>query len=189
MANTLTLQHLLYKEFISHMDVAESTAQVLLPDGYSYYSKKQTGKEYRLHCRRAIEGSRHEEEVYLDENEFVDPQNPSFFHCGFIRHSPCGRWICFGIDGTGQELYTGRFINMQEKPYSVSSDKIESMHIDVEFSRCGNYIYYVEIGEGERAYEIYRKKVNAANDAPQYVQFDSSTWLTSQMKSDQAGVS
>ena len=168
MANTLTLQHLLYKEFLSHVDVSDTTAQVTLPDGFSYYSRKEPGQEYKLHCRRAMHG-RHEEHVYLNENEFVDVTNPNFFHCGFIRHSPCGRWICFGIDTSGQEHYVGHFINLQESPCVVLKDKIEAMHIDVEFSRCGHYVYYIEIGEQERAYKVFRKRINAPDEPPLYI--------------------
>ena len=164
MANTLTLQHLLYKEFLSHIDASESTAQVTLPDGYAYYSRKESGAEYRLHCRRPIEGPP-EEQVYLNENDLVDPANPNFFHCGFIRHSPCGRYVCFGIDTSGNERFVGRFIQLQ-KGFAILPDTIHDMHIDVEFSRCGSYVYYLEIGEAERAYKVFRKKIDSS-DPPQ----------------------
>jgi hypothetical protein len=50
LSNTKTLQKVLYKEFVSRLNEDEESARVTLNDGYTYYTKKIAGAEYRLHC-------------------------------------------------------------------------------------------------------------------------------------------
>lgn len=58
MSHTKTLQKVLYKEFVSRLDENEESARVVLSDGWSYFTRKIPGQEYRLHCTVCFDLSR-----------------------------------------------------------------------------------------------------------------------------------
>ncbi|KAI9145210.1 prolyl oligopeptidase family-domain-containing protein [Paraphysoderma sedebokerense] len=179
LAPTAPLQKLLYKEFISRIDENEQSAHVTLPDGYSYYSRKVQGEEYRQHCRINVETG--VEEVYLDENEIAalpEFAEATFFRVGFLRHSPCGRFIAFGIDDSGNERYKVFFKDLRKME---CFDRLESVWEDFEFSNDGNYVYYLLLDDYERAYKIMRHKVGSGDqtsDVELYEEVDEMFYLT-----------
>lgn len=154
LAHTKTLQKVLYKEFVSRLDENEESARVFLPDGYSYYTRKTAGAEYRLHCRTDKNGI---EEVYLDENELAAELNQNFFHLGFMRHTPDCRLVAFGVDTTGSERHTASFKNLETG--EILADKVPDCYEDFEFSTCGGYAFYIKIDAYERAYQWCRHKM------------------------------
>src|SRR5690606_6105233 len=54
MAHTLPLQEKLYQEMVSR--IQETDSSVPTPHGrYAYYHRTEAGKQYTIHCRRALD--------------------------------------------------------------------------------------------------------------------------------------
>lgn len=157
MTHTKPLQKLLYKEFVSRLDEGEESPKVTLQDGWSYYSKKVPGEEYRIHCRAKADGV---EEVYLDENEMSNSkmfEDATFFKVGFLKHSPNFQHVAYSVDSSGNERYTTMFMDMDTK--EVLEDRIEGVYEDFEFANDGLYVYYTLLDDCERAYQLKRHKL------------------------------
>ncbi|KAG0237032.1 hypothetical protein BGX31_003747 [Mortierella sp. GBA43] len=159
LSHTEPLQKLLYNEFVSRLDANEESARVTLSDGWSYFSKSQTGLEYRLHCRSIIDAHGFEDEqVYLDENEISQSpeyKDSTYFRVGFLRHSPDCRVLAYGVDGLGNEQFTTFFKDVETG--ELMEDRLDNIYENLEFSSCGRFVYYLTlVPETERAYRLYR---------------------------------
>jgi len=167
LSHTAPLQKLLYNEFVSRLDADEESARVMLPDGWSYYSKSQVGLEYRLHCRAILNaqlGTYDSEHVYMDENEIAQSpeyKDSTFFRVGFLRHSPDCRILAYGVDGSGNEQFTTYFKDVETG--AILPDTLSNIYENLEFSSCGRFVYYLTlVPETERAYRLYRHTLGAA---------------------------
>ena len=81
--------------------------------GWWYYSRTLEGKQYTLHCRRAVRpddsgppltgdgGPLDGEEILLDGNELAAGQE--FFSLGAFDVSPDGRLLAYSTDFVGSE--------------------------------------------------------------------------------------
>ncbi|KAJ3045887.1 hypothetical protein HDV00_006153 [Rhizophlyctis rosea] len=176
LAHTKPLRRLLYKEFVARIDESEESAQVTLQDGWTYYSKRVAGEEYRLHCR--IKDG--EEDVYLDENQLVANEfaDASYFKVGFLKHSPDCALLAYGIDSVGNERYTTYFMDMNTK--RVLEDRIEGAYENLEFAADGRTVYYTILDEYERAYQLKRHQIgtDVATDPVLYHEEDEMYFLT-----------
>lgn len=157
---------------MSRLDADEESARVVLPDGWSYYSKSQVGLEHRLHCRAVLSaqhGTYDREQVYLDENEIAQSseyKDSTYFRVGFLRHSPDCRILAYGVDGSGNEQFTTFFKDLETD--SVLPDRLSNIYENLEFSSCGRYVYYLTlVPETERAYRLYRHVLGAAVEQDQ----------------------
>lgn len=96
------------------------------------------------------------EEVYLDEN--IMAAELPFFHLGFLRHTAnTSHIIAYGVDGTGVERYTVRFMDIDTK--QELPDVISDCYEDFEFSNCGRYAFYLAIDQYERAFQLKRHEL------------------------------
>ncbi|KAH6594461.1 hypothetical protein BASA50_006708 [Batrachochytrium salamandrivorans] len=158
--DTKPLQKLLYREFVSRRDEGQETPRVVLADGWAYFSKKIPGKEYNVHCRVSDQGI---EETYLDENELTNSEefrDASCFRIGFLKHSPDGRMIAYGVDSSGNERYTVYFMVVETT--QMLPDRIQDAYEDFEFSYDGSCAYYTVLDEYERAYELRRHRIGTS---------------------------
>ncbi|KAL7749415.1 hypothetical protein RI367_005286 [Sorochytrium milnesiophthora] len=174
------LRNLLYKEFISRIDENEQSAHVTLRDDWTYFSRRVAGQEYRQHCR--CRESTGEEQVYLDENEvaaMAEFSDASFFRVGFLRHSPDGQCIAFGVDDTGSERYKVYFKDLNKQ--QLLPDRITDVWEDFEFSKDGKWAFYLALDDCERAYKVMRHCVgvrDTSHDAVLYEEPDEMFFLT-----------
>ncbi|KAJ3149319.1 hypothetical protein HDU86_006954 [Geranomyces michiganensis] len=159
MEHTKPLQKLLYTEFVGRVDEGEHSPRVTLQDGWTYYTKKVPGQEYRLHCRtrNGIE------DVYLDENLLAaspEFENASYFHLGFLKHSPDCGLVAYGIDASGNERHTTYFMSMADgdRSHDVLPDRIEGVYEDLEFAK-DNSVFYTLLDDTERAYKFMRHRL------------------------------
>ncbi|KAJ3360554.1 hypothetical protein GGF32_008296 [Allomyces javanicus] len=183
---TAALRTQLVREFIDRIDENERTAEVALPDGWTYYSRKVAGHEYRQHVRyraAAAGGAGVEEEVYLDENELAampEYADGAYFRVGFLRHSPCGRFIAFGIDGAGNERFTIFFKDLHRRV--LLPDRLHDCWENFEFSHDGKWGFYLALDSTERAFQVRRHRLGdtdaAAHDQVLYQEDDDMYFLT-----------
>ena len=101
MTPTAKLQKKLYKEIRTR--ISENDMSVPEEHGpYRYYTKMKKGKQYAIHCRKALRGGR--EEVILDENELA--VGHSFFALGVLELSSDHTKLAYTVDTKGDERHT-----------------------------------------------------------------------------------
>ncbi|KAI9221383.1 prolyl oligopeptidase family-domain-containing protein [Blastocladiella britannica] len=167
--HTKRLQRTLFREFVSKVDEAESTARVSLPDGWTYYARRVPRKEYRQHVRERLDPvtGQLDSEVYLDENELATiPEFASHtcFRLGCLRHSPCGRWVALAIDTVGNERYTFLIYDLHGR--KLLPTRIKECWEDWEFSSDGDYGYYLAVDAADRAYRVMLHKIATDDNDP-----------------------
>jgi oligopeptidase B len=158
--HTKVLQRVLFKEFVSRIDENEESPKISMPDGYTYYTKRIEGYEYPVHCRSDSRGI---EAVYLNENDLKHPESDEkFMKVGFIRHSHNTPWFAYGVDISGNERYSVYLKNkdtLEQLP-----EVIENVSEGVEFSNCGQYVFYLNLDDCERAWQLKRHKLGTSVD-------------------------
>ena len=84
MAHTKALQKTLYDEIVGRIKQADSTAPVF-DNGYYYYTRFETGKQYPILVRKkgSLEAA---EEILLDENELAEGHG--YFSLGRLASQP-----------------------------------------------------------------------------------------------------
>ncbi|ETO27763.1 protease II, partial [Reticulomyxa filosa] len=108
MKHTETLQQDLYNEMLSRI-VEDDSSVPAKRDEYYYYSRTETGKAYKIHCRK--KGKDGKEEILLDENKLGEKE--SFFDIGQWEVSPNHEILAYSADTKGNEVYTLRFQNLK----------------------------------------------------------------------------
>jgi oligopeptidase B len=100
MAPTKALQQALYDEIVGRIKQADTTAPVY-DNGYYYYSRFETGKQYPILVRK--KGSMEaREEVLIDENALAEGHG--YFEMNGGTVSPDNSLIAYGVD-TGGRLF------------------------------------------------------------------------------------
>ncbi|KAL4433270.1 hypothetical protein ABPG77_003318 [Micractinium sp. CCAP 211/92] len=117
LADTEELQEQLYREMRGRIQEADQSAPVRFQK-YFYYTRTEEGKQYAVHCRRALPAGAAPpteadtmdesvpEEVLLDENE--EAKKHQFYMVGGFEESPDHSMVAWGEDTTGNEKYTLR---------------------------------------------------------------------------------
>lgn len=103
------LRKKLYEEMRGR--IMETDASVpYLKNGYYYYSRYETGKEYPIYCRKkgSLEAS---EEIILNVN--VLAAGHQYYQVGAISVSPDAQWLAYGVDTVSRRQYTIYIKNLQ----------------------------------------------------------------------------
>jgi oligopeptidase B len=139
-----------------------------------YYTRTVEGKQYRVHCRRAVrpddagpplspDGSPLDgEEVLLDGNELADGHQ--FFALGAYQVSPDGRLLAYSTDFTGGERFTLRIKDLVTG--ETAADEVPDTFYGAAWSLDGSALFYVTVDEAWRPYRVWRHAVGtpAASD-------------------------
>jgi len=132
--------------------------------GWWYYSRSIEGKQYALHCRRAVRpadagppmtadgGPLDGEAVLLDGNELAG-ESP-FFRIGAFDVSPDGRLLAYSTDLTGNERYTMRFKDLQTG--AIAPDEIPDTYYGTAWSADASALFYLTVDEAWRPYRVWR---------------------------------
>jgi oligopeptidase B len=132
--------------------------------GWWYYSRTVEGKQYAVHCRRAVldenerppmteDGSPLEgEEILLDGNELAGDQ--PYFSLGAFSVSPDGTTLAYSTDYSGDERYTMRFKDLVTG--EIAADEIPGTYYGSAWSRDGSALFYVTVNDAWRPYRIWR---------------------------------
>ncbi len=95
------LEATLYDELVARVKQDDATVPVF-ENGYWYYTRYETGREYPIHARRkgTMEAA---EEVLFDVNAMAEGKN--FFQIGSFEVSPDNRRVSFTYDDVGRRQY------------------------------------------------------------------------------------
>jgi oligopeptidase B len=90
-------------------------------NGYWYYTRFETGKEYPIYCRKksSLEAS---EEIILEVNELA--KGKSYCSAAGLTVSPDNRILCYIVDYTGRNLYKSVFKDLTTG--KILSDSFDS---------------------------------------------------------------
>lgn len=128
---------------------------------YFYYTRREKEKQYPIYARKRAgerkELSKATEEIILDENELA--VEGEYLSVADMRVSADHKCLAYLENRDGTDRYT-LFIKDLESG-KLLSDEIQNVYIydSMEWSRCGNYIFYTTVDENERPYRLWRHEL------------------------------
>jgi oligopeptidase B len=132
-----------------------------------HYSRTVEGKQYGVHCRRAVapgevippmaaDGQPLEgEEELLDGNELAVGHD--FFSLGAFRSSPDQRRLAYSTDFSGNERFTIRIKDLETG--QMLPDEIPDTFAGCAWSRDASTLFYVTVDAAWRPYRVWRHRV------------------------------
>jgi oligopeptidase B len=169
MAHTKALQKSLYEQIVGRIKQADSTAPVF-DNGYYYYSRFETGKQYPILVRKkgSLEAS---EEILLDEN--VLALGHGYFSLGASRVSPDNRLVAYGVDTGGRRFFTIRVKDLTTG--KLLDDTIADVTSNLAWANDSRTLFYTKQDPNTlRDYQVYRHRLgtSTANDRLVYEEAD-----------------
>ncbi len=159
MASTSRLQDALFAEMKGRTPETDCSAPV--KDGpFAYYGRTEEGKEYRIRCRvpRDLAPEPSVEQILLDGNLLA--KDKDYFELGAYVVSPDHRYLAYSVDFDGGEQFELRVRDLAtgvELP-----DRIQGTYYAVEWSACGQFLYYTTLDDTMRAYRLWRHRMGTA---------------------------
>jgi oligopeptidase B len=155
--------------------------------GFWYYTRTVEGKQYGIHCRRAVAIGEVDppstedgaalagEEVLLDGNELAEGRK--FFALGTFDISPDGRWLAYSTDFDGDERFTLRIKDLLTG--EVLPDEVPNTFYGSAWSADGSTLFYITVDEAWRPNRVWRhvRGTAAAEDAVVYSEPDERFWV------------
>lgn len=159
MADTAALQESLFREMVGRIRETDRTAPVLDRD-FWYYTRTEEGKEYGISCRRRNSGTgnfdeREAEEILLDGNALAEGKD--YFELGAFVVSPDHRFLAYSADFSGGEKFLLRVKNLETGDHL--QDEIPDTYYSVEWSACGQYLFYTTLDEQMRPFRLWRHRL------------------------------
>jgi oligopeptidase B len=108
LAHLRPLEQKVYQEIIGRLQQDDSSVPYLM-NGYWYYRRFETGKEYPIFARRR-DAAGAAEEILLDVNQLARHQD--FFEVGDIAISPDGQLMAWAEDTVGRRKYVLRVMDL-----------------------------------------------------------------------------
>jgi oligopeptidase B len=149
--------------------------------GWWYYTRTVEGKQYSVHCRRAVrpedpgppmtEGEPLPgEQITLDGNEVAG--DAAFFSLGAYSVSPDGRLLAYSTDFAGTERFTMRIKNLETG--EIAPDEIPDTYYGSAWSADGAALFYLTVDDAWRPYRVWRHMTGttAADDVIVYEEPD-----------------
>ena len=142
--------------------------------GWWHYSRTVEGKQYAVHCRRAVRPGEvlppmaedgkplDDEEVLLDGNELA--AGHEFFSLGTFRTSPDQSWLAYSTDFAGNERFTLRIKDLATG--ATLPDEIPDTYAGCAWSLDGSTVFYTTVDDAWRPYRVWRHRIGtpAADD-------------------------
>lgn len=150
MADTEPLQKLLFEEMKGRIKEDDQSVPYQY-DGYWFYTRYETGKEYPVICRKkgnldAVE------EILIDQNELAKGQD--FHALGGLSISTNKNLLAYSEDLLSRRIYTIKVKNLSTG--ELLSDQIENTTGSIVWANDNETLYYTQKDESLRAYKIYR---------------------------------
>jgi len=156
MSSTKALQDTIYNEIIGRIKDADESYPVLMNE-YNYYSRTETGKQYRIYLRKANkEGA--QEELLFDVNQMAEGKKAMRF-AGY-NISPDNRLAAYSYNETGS------FADYTIKVKSL--DKGEDLGVNIpmatsyQWANDNKTLYYVLVDKALRPYKVMRHKLGSS---------------------------
>ncbi len=180
MASTKDLQETIYDEILGRMK-EDDESYPSFRNGYYYYTRTETGKQYPTHCRRkgTMEAP---EEVIFDLNEMAEGQ-PAFIFRGYSV-SPDNSKAAYFFNETGS------FAEFKLHIKDLSSGEDVGFTVDgatsVAWANDNKTLFFGVIDNTLRSYQIRRQMLDAKESALVYQEDDAkfSTYVSGSKRRD-----
>ena len=138
LAPTRALQDKLFGEIVARIKQDDASPPIL-DNGYWYYTRFETGKEYPLYCRRAgtMDGA---EQVMLDVN--VMAQGKDYFNVGSWQVSSDNTLLAYTEDTVGRRQYVLRIKNLVTG--ETYADAVANVDPGIAWANDNRTLLYVE---------------------------------------------
>lgn len=137
LAHTKPLQDQIYEEIVGRIKQDDATVPYR-KDGYWYYRRFETGKEYPIWARKA--GSLDApEQVMLDVNQMAEGRN--FFQVADWKVSPNGKLLAWAEDDVGRRQYTIRVKDLETG--TVLEDTITNAEAAIAWGADDRTLFYI----------------------------------------------
>jgi len=138
LAHTEPAQKLLFDEIVGRIKQDDASVP-WRKNGYWYYQRFETGKEYPIHARRpgSIDA---DEEVLLDVNAMAVGKD--FYQVSAVSVSEDGSQLAFAEDTTGRRQYVLRFRNLDDG--SFYPEQIANVEAEAVFAADNRSVLYIE---------------------------------------------
>ncbi|MER5456815.1 S9 family peptidase [Micromonospora sp. NPDC002389] len=155
--------------------------------GHWYYSRTVEGKQYGVHCRRAVRDGETRppispdgapldgEEVLLDGNLLAEGHD--FFSLGAFDVSPDGRFLAFSTDFSGKERFTLRIKDLTTG--ELLPDQIPDTFYGTAWAADASVLFYVTVDDAWRPHRVWRHVLGtaAADDVVVHSEDDERFWV------------
>ncbi len=134
--------------------------------GWWYYTRTEEGLQYPIECRlrdgqrrynaedvasMTREGRPGGEEVILDANRLAGSEG--YLEVGVLDVSPDGRFVAYGVDVDGSELYTVRFRDLADG--RIMPDEIPGCYYSSAWTRNADGFFYVKPDDSMRPWQVW----------------------------------
>lgn len=150
----------IYKSLIDR--VPETEENVPVQNGhYFYYVRMDKNKQYPIYARKLAENrqalQQATEEIILDLNELAEGDD--YLSVTVQRISTDQKRLAYLENRDGTDRYTV-FIKDLETG-ELLEDRIPNVFLygSLEWSRCGNYLFYTTVDELQRPYQVWRHRL------------------------------
>ncbi|MEO8061341.1 MAG: S9 family peptidase [Pseudomonadota bacterium] len=138
LGHTKPLETRIYNEIIGRLQQDDSTVPYRM-NGYWYFKRFETGKEYPIYARRRDTPDA-PEEILLNVNELA--KGHDFFEVGEIAISPDSKMMAWAEDTVGRRQYVARVMNLAtHELLGVALPNIEN---NLVWAGDNKTIFYVE---------------------------------------------
>ena len=143
----------LYDEIRRRVKETDMTAPVPWR-GYHYYSRTEEGKQYSIHCRRAVAQASacDSEQVLIDGNLLAEGH--AYFSLGGMALNPEHTLLAYSTDTNGDETYELRVKDLATG--ELLPDRVERTAGPVVFAEDGRTLYYTTLDAAHRADKVWR---------------------------------
>ncbi|MGW0504612.1 S9 family peptidase [Micromonospora sp. NPDC003241] len=155
--------------------------------GHWYYSRTVEGKQYGVHCRRAVRDDETTppispdgapldgEEVLLDGNLLAEGHD--FFSLGAFDVSPDGRYLAYSTDFSGKERFTLRIKDLATG--ELLPDEIPDTFYGTAWAADASVLFYVTVDDAWRPHRVWRHVLGtaAADDVVVHSEDDERFWV------------
>jgi oligopeptidase B len=166
------LQNDIYYEMINRL-IEDDESVPVEKNGYFYYSRNEKGRQYRVFCRKKgnLDAA---EEIYLDMNLLA--QDFPFLSIYDRSISPDHRYLAYGVDTTGSEIYDLRIKDLHTGEYF--SDTVSGAN-EIVWANDNSTIFYALQDDTGRSNRIFRHKLGAdvSEDKLIYSDDDEKFWV------------
>ena len=167
LSHTKNFQNDLFEEIVGRIEKDDESVPYF-DNGYFYYSRYESGKEYAIHCRKkgSLDGR---EEILLDENILADGFD--YFAIGGRRVSPDNKWLAYGVDTLSRRIYEIHFKNLETG--EVLETTIPNSSYGVAWANDNKTVFYTSKNEitllGEK---IWRHKMGSKSSNDKLIYFE-----------------
>lgn len=164
MAPTDAMQQALFEELKGRIKQDDSSVPYFY-DGFYYYTRFETGKEYPIHCRK--EGSLEADEaILLNVNELAEGE--SYYEVVGNSISTNNQLLAFGEDTLSRRIYTLRFKDLRTGEFLA--DRIEGTTGGCTWANDNRTVFYTKKDPVTlRSYKVFKHVLGTPADTDEEV--------------------